>query len=83
MSGTLIFIIIHIIIIFSYILLGILNILNFKNIEKKIKARKDYLSHLNELIEEHNNYINKLIFLALALAIIIFSLIVQIIRCCM
>ena len=80
MDGTLIFIIVHIVIIITYMLLIILNILNFKNIEKEIKARKDYIYHVRELVDEHSSYINTLIFIGIALVYLIFFFFSQIIK---
>ena len=55
----------------------------FKKREKEIKERKNYLSHLNELFEEHDNYVSMVDLGVIILLIFIFILIMEVIRYCM
>ena len=52
----------------------------FKKREKEIKERKNYLSHLNELFEEHDNYVSMVDLGVIILLIFIFILIMEVIR---
>lgn len=52
----------------------------FKKREKEIKERKNYLSHLNELFEEHDNYVSMVDLGVIVLLIFIFILIMEVIR---
>lgn len=75
-------IILHTIIVFSVILLFILDIYIFKKVEKEIKSRKNYLNHVDELVERHSKHISRLIFYSIVLIVTGFILIAEVIGYC-
>ncbi len=75
-------IILHTIIVFSGILLFILDIYIFKKVEKEIKSRKNYLNHVDELVERHSKHISRLIFYSIVLIVTGFILIAEVIGYC-
>lgn len=66
--------------IFIMILFIILRIRLFKITEKEIKQRKNYLSHLDELFNEHIKYLSTLRLAIIALVFSILILIVEVVK---